>query len=208
MSRPIFIVIEGIDGSGKSTQIQMLNDKFKAEGKASVVTHEPTDGPVGKMIRSVLNREIEMDPAALAALYLADRLDHITNKQYGMLAQLNEGYHVISSRYYYSSYAFQGEFVSLNWLIAANSLCKSFLKADITFYLNIDPEISLQRLKDSREKLDIFENKEKQIKTHEEFLNAFEITNEGENIIILDGSLSEKKIHEEIWRNVMEMITF
>ena len=208
MSRPIFIVIEGIDGSGKSTQIQMLNDKFKAEGKASVVTHEPTDGPVGKMIRSVLNREIEMDPAALAALYLADRLDHITNKQYGMLAQLNEGYHVISSRYYYSSYAFQGEFVSLNWLIAANSLCKSFLKADITFYLNIDPEISLQRLKDSREKLDIFENKEKQIKTHEEFLNAFEITNEGENIIILDGSLSEKEIHEEIWRNVMEMITF
>lgn len=208
MSRPIFIVIEGIDGSGKSTQIQMLNDRFKAEGKAVVVTHEPTDGPVGKMIRSVLNRDIEMDPAALAALYLADRLDHITNKQYGMLAQLNEGYHVISSRYYYSSYAFQGEYVSLNWLIAANSLCKSFLKADITFYLNIDPEISLQRLKDSREKLDIFENKEKQIKTHEEFLNAFEITNEGENIIILDGSLSEKEIHEEIWRNVVEMITF
>ncbi len=208
MSRPIFIVIEGIDGSGKSTQIEMLHNKFKAEGKASVVTHEPTDGVIGRMIRSVLNREIEMDPAALAALYLADRLDHITHKHDGMLAKLNDGYHVISSRYYYSSYAFQGEFVSLNWLIAANSLCKSFLKADITFYLNVDPEISLQRLQGSREKLDIFENKDKQIKTHEEFLNAFEITNDGENIVILDGSLSENEIHDEIWKKVVEMITF
>ncbi len=208
MSRPIFIVIEGIDGSGKSTQMEMLHKRFTSDGKASVITHEPTNGVIGSLIRSVLNGEIEMDSSALAALYLADRLDHIKNSRDGMLTRLNDGYHVISSRYYYSSYAFQGEYVSLNWLIAANSLCKSFLKADITFYLNIDPEISLKRLKDSREKLDIFENKEKQIKTHNEFLNAFEITNEGENIVILDGSLTADEIHEEIWKNVIEMTSF
>ncbi|MBK6450450.1 MAG: dTMP kinase [Saprospiraceae bacterium] len=205
MSKSMFIVIEGIDGSGKSTQIDLLQKRFQAEGKKAMTTHEPTDGPIGKLIRSILSGDEEVDASVMAALYLADRLDHIKNPESGILAMMEKGFNVISSRYYYSSYAFQGEYVSLQWLISANSICKSFLKADITFYLNIDPVITLKRLTESREKLDIYENIEKQTNTHEDFMNAFETTNDGENIVILDGTLSIEDLHEEIWKKVKEM---
>ena len=205
MSRSLFIVIEGIDGSGKSTQIEMLQKRFMDEGKNAIVTNEPTDGSIGKMIRSILSGENEVDPSVMAALYLADRLDHIKNPDTGMLSFMERGYNVISSRYYYSSYAFQGEYVSLEWLINANSICKSYLIADLTFYLNIDPEISLKRIETTREKLDIYENLEKQKRTHEEYLKSFEITNERENIVILDGTRSVEQIHEDIWAKINEV---
>jgi len=205
MSKSMFIVIEGIDGSGKSTQIDLLQKRFQAEGKKAMTTHEPTDGPIGKLIRSILSGDEEVDASVMAALYLADRLDHIKNPESGILAMMEKGFNVISSRYYYSSYAFQGEYVSLQWLISANSICKSFLKADITFYLNIDPVITLKRLTESREKLDIYENIEKQTNTHKDFMHAFDTTNDGENIVILDGTLSIEDLHEEIWNKVQEM---
>ncbi len=81
MSKSMFIVIEGIDGSGKSTQIDLLQKRFQAEGKKAMITHEPTDGPIGKLIRSILNGHEEVDASVMAALYLADRLDHIKNQR-------------------------------------------------------------------------------------------------------------------------------
>lgn len=205
MSKPLFIVIEGIDGSGKTTQIELLKQRFVAEGKNALITNEPTDGAIGLMIRDILSGEKEVDPSVMAALYLADRLDHIKNPDTGMLAMMEKGFNVISSRYYYSSYAFQGEYVSLHWLIAANSICKSYLKADITFYINIEPEVCIQRLQSTRERLDIYENLEKLRRTHDEYLNAFEITNEGEHIVLLDGKLSVSDMHDAIWKTVKEI---
>jgi len=205
MSKPLFIVIEGIDGSGKTTQLEMLQNRFMEQGKNAILTNEPTDGPIGKLIRNILSGDQKVDPAAMAALYLADRLDHIKDPENGMLALMERGYNVIASRYYYSSYAFQGEYVSLEWLVNANSICKSYLVADITFYISIDPEISIKRLENTREKLDIYENLAKQKRTHDEYLKSFEITNDRENIVILDGTLSIDELHEVIWTKVNEV---
>ncbi|HQP76724.1 MAG TPA: dTMP kinase, partial [Saprospiraceae bacterium] len=141
MAKPVFIVIEGIDGSGKSTQIELLQHRMSEEGKQVAITGEPTDGFIGKIIRDIMRGKEETDPAVVAALYVADRMDHITHPDVGMLALLEKGYNIIASRYYFSSYAFQGEYVSLEWLIHANSICKSRLKADLTVYINIDPAI-------------------------------------------------------------------
>ncbi|HRG43719.1 MAG TPA: dTMP kinase, partial [Saprospiraceae bacterium] len=166
MSKPLFIVIEGIDGSGKSTQIELLYKAFNNHGQSAITTHEPTDGKIGLMIRDIMSGKVSADPAVIAALYLADRLDHITHPDTGMLAILEEGHNIIASRYYFSTYAFQGEYLPLSWLIQTNNLCKSYLKADITFYINIDPEICYQRLTKTRDSLDIYENRSKLKRTH------------------------------------------
>ena len=206
MSKPLFIVIEGIDGSGKSTQIDLLYKAFNNHGQTAITTHEPTDGKIGLMIRDIMSGKVSADPAVIAALYLADRLDHITHPDNGMLAILKEGHNIIASRYYFSTYAFQGEYLPLSWLIQTNNLCKSYLKADITFYINIDPEICYQRLTKTRDSLDIYENPTKLKRTHEEYLKAFEVAGDGEHIVFVDGTLSVEALHEEIWKHAHTMM--
>ena len=93
-----FIAFEGIDGSGKSTQIQLLNDKLKAEGIYCYTTMEPTDSPIGSLIRQILTGRIKTDNKAIAALFAADRLDHILNDDNGILTKILNGTTVITSR--------------------------------------------------------------------------------------------------------------
>ena len=205
MAKPVFIVIEGIDGSGKSTQIELLQHRMSEEGKQVAITGEPTDGFIGKIIRDIMRGKEETDPAVVAALYVADRMDHITHPDVGMLALLEKGYNIIASRYYFSSYAFQGEYVSLEWLIHANSICKSRLKADLTVYINIDPAICFVRIKSSRPSLDIYENLEKMKRTHREYMKAFEVAGMDENIVMVDGTLPIDLLHEAIWSKVKEV---
>src|SRR6185295_4626013 len=109
MKNSLFIVIEGVDGSGKSTQIELLKQKFIERGLKIMDTHEPSNGPVGMLIRNIMVGRIQTDQSTIASLFLADRLDHINNPINGMKKRLNEGYNIICSRYYFSSYAFQSE---------------------------------------------------------------------------------------------------
>src|SRR5258705_6074651 len=95
-----FIAFEGIDGSGKSTQAKLLSEKLLKTGYKIYSTFEPTDGPIGSMIRKIFKREIEADHKTIAALYLADRLEHLLNKTNGILKQMEEGYNIVCDRYY------------------------------------------------------------------------------------------------------------
>ncbi|MCP4673516.1 MAG: dTMP kinase, partial [Desulfobacula sp.] len=79
-----FIVFEGIDGSGKSTQIQNISKRLKTQGLKAYTTFEPTDGPVGSLIRQMLSGEIKIDQRTIASLFAADRTDHLTNKKNGI----------------------------------------------------------------------------------------------------------------------------
>ena len=197
--RPLFIVFEGLDGSGKTTQIKLLKEKFETSGLKVTDTHEPTDGPVGMMIRNVMRGRIQMDQPSLAALFLADRLDHINNPIDGMKARMEEGFNIICSRYYFSNYAFQSEFVPPEWLVQCNSLCKTYLKPDLIFYLDVDPAECNERISKSRVNIEIYENLEKLVKTHTQFLEAFEQYGRDENIHIIKGRKSIEETHRVIW---------
>ncbi|OFY66799.1 MAG: dTMP kinase [Bacteroidetes bacterium RIFCSPLOWO2_02_FULL_36_8] len=203
MKKPLFIVMEGLDGSGKTTQIELLKKKFHAHGMNVTDTHEPSDGPIGLLIRKFMRHELSTHPASIAALFAADRLDHIKNSDYGMLKKLQDGFHVICSRYYFSNYAFQGEYVPLDWLVNANTLGKSFLKPDFIFYVNVPPEICIQRLSKGRTGMDIYENLEKLQNTHLEFLRVFEKYGKDENIHLIDGKKSADEINEAIWKIIV-----
>ena len=98
-----FIVFEGIDGSGKTTQINLLKQKIENTGTKCLETREPSDGPVGVMIRQCLTGRMKIDEAALAALFAADRLDHINNSVNGLKSKIDEGISVISDRFVLSN---------------------------------------------------------------------------------------------------------
>lgn len=86
-----FIAFEGIDGSGKSTQIGLLAERLKKEGIRCYTTMEPTNGPIGSLIRQVMTGRIRMDNKAIAGLFAADRLDHLLNEVDGIAAKMEGG---------------------------------------------------------------------------------------------------------------------
>jgi len=107
MERGKFIVIEGIDGSGKTTQVKKIEKLLTHNDFHVHVTRECTDNPIGKLLRNLyLSGKRKCDERVINMLYAADRLDHITNEEDGMLNILNEGIHVLSDRYYLSSLAY------------------------------------------------------------------------------------------------------
>jgi dTMP kinase len=92
MKKNYFIAFEGIDGSGKSTQARLLSEKLKKEGFKIYATFEPTDSPIGSVIKNIFRHRIEADHRTIAGLYVADRLDHLLNKTNGILKKDEEGY--------------------------------------------------------------------------------------------------------------------
>lgn len=204
--RGLYIVFEGIDGSGKSTQIELLRQRLTLLDQQVEVTHEPTNAPIGMLIQDIMKAKVSMNPASIAALFAADRLDHILNENYGMLRALEQGSHVINSRYYFSSYAFQGEYLPLDWIIALNSRSKEILRADITFYLNVDPRVCNSRISDRKGSREIYENLEKLQKTHQTYLETFESLGADEHIVLIDGEQSIEGIASDIWSHCQPLM--
>ncbi len=202
MARGKFIVFEGIDGSGKSTQARMLYDYWISKGVSSYLTCEPTKGPIGKMIRQIFSGELQMDNLVVAGLFVADRLDHLTNPEYGIMKMLDQGINVITDRYYLSSYAYQGVFAPMEWIIQANARARELLKPDITFYLELDPSHSMHRINSNRSSKEIYENLDIQKKVSENYIKAIDINNDEENIIIINALLTQIEIFKKVIANL------
>ena len=140
-----FIVFEGIDGSGKTTQIKLLSDRFKKHNIPHIVTKEPTDGPIGKLCRSVLSGDMPMSTEALALLFMADRAEHISSE---ILPALESGKYVLCDRYEYSNMAYQG-------IQPVRSSDR--LDPDLTIFIDTDPEECTRRILHSRPNFEIYD---------------------------------------------------
>ena len=206
MNKPKFIVFEGIDGSGKSTISNLLFEKLRAQNKEVYKTFEPTDSPIGSVIKNILNKRIISDDKTIGALFLADRLDHIQNPVSGMLQYLEQGKHVISDRYYYSSYAYHVPMLDMDWVIAANKVCADLLRPDVVFFIDISAEESMKRLSASRSFLDLFETKEKMEQVILNYKEAILKEGKKDNVIIIDGQRSVEEIFEEVWRITSQIL--
>ena len=206
MKKNLFIAFEGIDGSGKSTQVKLLNDRLKNEGHKIYETFEPTDSYIGTIIRDIFNHRIEADHRTIAGLFVADRLDHLLNKNNGILRKLKEGYTVITDRYYFSSYAYHGAHVSLDWVIQANSQSAELLRPDLNIYIDITPDISMARLNKGRTSLELFETIENLEKVRAKYSEAMELLKSEEKIFKTDGNRTPENIATDIWNEVSQMI--
>ena len=206
MMKNLFIAFEGIDGSGKSTQVKKLSQKLELEGHKVYTTFEPTDSPIGSMIRNVFNHKMEADHKTIAGLFVADRLNHLLNQTNGMIKMLNDGFTVITDRYYFSSYAYHGVHMPVDWVIQANALSADLLRPDLNIFIDISPEESMKRISKGRETVEMYETLDNLKKVKEIYFNCFEKLKEVEKICIINGEREETEIAQHIWQNIYPLL--
>lgn len=199
MKKGKFIVLEGIDGSGKSSQLKRLAERFDKEGILYYSTFEPTKNAIGSVLRSILTGQLKADEKTIAALFLADRMDHIQNENYGMLKYLEKGYHVICDRYYFSSFAYHCPEAPMDWVIAMNQECAKLLKPDLNIYIEMEPKDSLTRILARNEALEKYETLEKLELIRNNYLEAFSKLNTQEKIVKIDGNNNIETVGNLIW---------
>ena len=186
-----FIVLEGLDGSGQSSQASLLGDFFIKNGKDMVLTKEPTqNSEAGKKIKKVLEEHIEINPLELQKLYAQDRKEHLENV---IIPALKQGKIVISDRYFFSTFAFgTAHGADLEELIKMND---NFLYPDLAFLLKVDPKVCIERIEKRADPKTLFEKEEKLEKVwqvYKTFPSRFE------NVKLIDGEQSIEQVFEQI----------
>lgn len=203
--KPMFIVFEGIDGSGTSTQAQLLAKYLEGVGHPAMVTTEPSTGPVGNLIRQGMKRRVlftddkEKFDHQMAYLFAADRHDHLHNDVDGVFKLISEGFSVISTRYYFSSFAYHCE--NREDFEFVKSLNNKFPEPDIVIYLDNPIQVSIKRM-ENRSHQDVYENEDKLTNVKN---NYYKIFNEyGGRFLQVRADLPEGEVHNSIIQYLME----
>jgi len=191
----LFIVLEGIDGSGKDTHLKFLAKELRDLGYAVVETAEPSRDRVGTFLKRYAKRKEKRLPAeSEALLYASDRFDHVKNV---IRPALRRDQIVISARYYYSSMAYQGAVgVDLDWIKEMNRFA---LKPDLAVLLDILPEFSLHRLKRRRS---IYEDSDYLRKVRDIYIK---LVNEGE-LVNVDADRPKRVVQGELLSMTQELV--
>jgi dTMP kinase len=201
------VVVEGLDGAGTTTQARLLGDRLRAEGRIVHVTAEPSGGPVGALVRQVLTRRVgagpagAFDPASLALLFAADRLDHHAVEIAPKLAQ---GIDVVSDRYTLSSLAYQGLAVGdLGWVEAVNGRAPA---ADLTLFLRARPRVALRRRRAASIDREIFEVDGFQRRVAGAYERGIaRLRAAGQRVVEIDGEASVEAVADAIWDAVSRL---
>lgn len=201
-----FIVFEGIDGSGTSTQSELLKDFLLNKNISTVTTCEPSSGPIGNMIREGFKKRVafvsdeKLFDEQMAYLFAADRHDHIYNEVDGIYALNNKGITTISTRYFFSSLVYHVNNEEEYYFV--KKLNEKFPLPDLTIYIDNPVELSLERIS-LRAHRDAYENEKKLEKVKCNYKKVFEEYNE--NLLVVDGSKSINEIHDEIKERVLKL---
>lgn len=199
MEKGKFIVLEGIDGSGKSSQIGPLVRRLEGLGVRCRADREPTGGPVGSLIRQIFTGRVTADNRVIAALYAADRIDHLVNEVDGLCAAIDKGITVVSDRYYFSSYAYHSVDVDMDWVIQANALSAQLLRPTLTVFLDVPVETALERIRRNRYVEEIFDGADRLRRTRELYFRAFKRLRDVERVAVVDGTGSREQVAQRIW---------
>ena len=192
------IVLEGIDGAGKTTQAERLEAHLLAQGRRVVRTAEPTGFPTGVALRAALGGKIKKSECEMAALFTEDRIAHNIHPTEGLQALLAEGIDVICDRYYYSTLAYQGHATDYDWVKSMNLLCPEIRKPDLCIYLDLTPEQSLERIRAGRASVEIYENEETLGRVRRAFLRVLADLAATDRIAIVNAYRSPDEIAAEI----------
>jgi dTMP kinase len=185
--RGTFIVLEGIDGAGTTTQLNALREHFRETGRKAFFTHEPSDGPVGMLIRLALQGRLaggrfalhdpadaaqpasaDFDRTALALLFAADRADHVATQ---VKPNLDAGRIVVCDRYLLSTLAYQGQSCDHDWLLEIN---RNAVTPDLTLFLDVPPSAAEARMRATRWKKDMFETQDEQGAIRDAYMGCIE----------------------------------
>ena len=208
-----FVVFEGCDGSGTTTQIGMLEDSFQRNllrGNASrlslpslYTTFEPTNGSIGTIIRSALRGEIGLDPKTVALLFAADRNEHIYGPD-GIVKRCGRGELVVSDRYLLSSLVYQGITCGEEFPALIN---RDYPNPELLLFFDIDPETAEKRMS-GRKYREIFEYLNFQVQGRERYKALLpNLQAEGVRVETIDASLPPKEVSAAVWSAIEKMLT-
>lgn len=194
-NKGIFIYIEGLDGSGKTTHAHRLVRNLQSKGFDAIYTTEPSRGKLGKFIREIILEQKNRVPRVIEAiLFAVDRVEHFEKD---VKPALDKGKIVISDRSVYSSLAYQGATgLDLEWIKKINHLV---LSSDLAFYLSVSPEVVIKRIhrkKSVMERLDI------QKKVEEIYLK---FVNDGK-LMVINGNRKKSEVERDLLNNVLNFL--
>ena len=202
-----FFALEGIDGSGKTTQLKLLAQRLEAAGVPCLITCEPTGRPIGKLLRQVLTGQVACDSRVVAPLFAADRLDHLLNGEGGLCRAVESGFTVLTDRYYFSSYAYQSVDFPLEWVVEVNRPSAQLLRPTATIFIDVSPELALERIAQNRERAELFETRDRLTRTREQYFKAFQLEKDRERVIIIPGDRAAEAVAGEIWAAVSTLLS-
>jgi dTMP kinase len=193
-----FVVLEGLDGSGTTTQLHMAAGELESRGVPHFCTGEPTKGVIGRMIRQILKRQIRVRPDTVALLFAADRHEHLYEETGGILYHLGQGELVICDRYLFSSLAYQSLACDPEFVFSLN---RRFPLPQHLVFLNTPVPVSQRRLTiRSAEGPELYDGPEIQ----EDILSAYEagfgrFPDAAMRLHRLDGSQDPELVFEKFW---------
>jgi dTMP kinase len=206
-----FIVLEGIDGAGTTTQARRLEARIRETfpDRGVQVTAEPSGGPVGSLIRQVLRERVvgatpggdrvPFDRRALALLFAADRLDHVGCE---IRPLVDSGWVVISDRYLLSSLAYQGMDAPVDWVAEANRWAPA---PDLLLFLDVRPDVGWRRVAASRAGREIFETPDTLRRVAEAYGRALPSCPAGRTVVV-PGEVPVDEVAERIWAEVLPLL--
>jgi dTMP kinase len=202
-----FIVLEGLDGAGTTTQSRLLAERLRAEGRKVHLTAEPSSGPVGALIRQVLTGRIRgggaeaFDRSALALLFAADRKDHYHAE---IAPKLSDGADVVCDRFTLSSLAYQGaDLGDMRWVEAVN---RGAASTDVVVFLRCRPEVALRRRFAASLDREIFEVNAFQRRVAVSYEAAIRrLRRAGERVVEVDGEAPLPEVTAAVWDAVRRL---
>ena len=194
---PLFIVFDGMDGTGKTTQMRLLCDRLTSLGMETVLTCEPSTSPDGQALRRALSGKEPANNSRMAALFLLDRIGHNAE----IAGWMAEGKTVISDRYYYASMAYQGQGDDFEWVARMNLDCPHIKKPDGAILLDMNPEDSMARIRANRQtdELEIYETVAQQEKIRARFARVTEYLKDRDLILTVNAAGTVEEVAERVW---------
>jgi len=191
----VFICIEGLDASGKTTHAHRLVRSLLERGYEAIYTTEPSSGQIGKFVRKhILQRKERVSTVVEALLFAVDRLDHVERI---IKPAIKRGKVVVSDRYFYSSLAYQGATgLNLDWIEEINRFA---LSPDLAIYIDVPPEIVIKRLK--REK-SVMENLQTQRRVREVYIK---LVND-ERLVLINGNRAKHEVAKDVSSIVLDFL--
>ena len=193
-----FLILEGLDGSGTTTQLLLADEALDSRGIPHLCTGEPTKGPVGRIIRQILKRRIQVRPETVALLFAADRNEHLYEENEGILSHLRQGELVVCDRYLFSSLAYQSLTCDPEFVFSLN---RNFPLPKHVVFLDTPVAVSQQRLTiRSEDGPELYDGREIQ----RDILSAYErgfrrFPGSDMRLHRLDGSQDPQLVFEKFW---------
>lgn len=193
-----FVVLEGLDGAGTTTQSELLQEALQRRGERCHATREPTGGPIGKLIRAVLRGELQVTPGTLALLFAADRSEHLYAAD-GIVPALRAGDYVVCDRYLFSSLVYQSLDCSAAYVTALNV---RFPLPRHLLFIDTPPEQCQQRVA-ARQRREMFEALALQQRLRQRYLAVLrQFADRGVAVRRVDGSGSREAVFARIWHHL------